>query len=905
MKHVFGGALRRAAALATATALLLSLAVGTASAAEVPATPETAVSAETSPALYTTRALDPSQYGVTVTAQTATVQPGDTITLEVTVTKDGQPVTDLAAEQISVTTWADHWNDHTDGNADAVLNNDKTLTPSVTLPSEGTYYLVTEIYDLTSDWAVLTSCTTTITVAAPSVTPDPDTPDPVPADVTVEYVPGLSEDFIMGVDISSAMAEFASGVTYQDFEGNTIDNITDFCKFLAECGVTHVRVRIWNDPYDADGNGYGGGNNDVETAVQIAEGCQAAGLKMLLDFHCSDFWCDPSKQQAPKAWKTFSLEQKADALQTFLTDSLQKIAATGADIDMVQVGNETTGGFIGETDNASVCTLFNAGAAAIRAFDPEIRVVIHITNPEKGRLTQWGKILHDNGVDYDILATSYYPYWHGSFENLQSEMQKVQTTYGKDVMVAETSYAFTLADTDGHDNTVRVGNNDTGMAYPFSVQGQASFLRDLIAAVSEAGGLGVYYWEPAWITVGDTTGLTGDAYNQQVEANKVKWEQYGSGWASSFSAEYDPDDAGVWYGGSAVDNQALFDADGAALPSAEVWKLVYTGSYNENISVDGITMPTLTIEAGDSFTLPAAIDVAYSDGTVAEPVTWNAGEQAAVNPDKAGSYTVSGTVSFSKTVNAGDYAGKTSAPVIFTLTVKAPNLLPEGDATFESVNLGNFATSGNGIKLPSNEDPMEGASCLHWYWASPTASAVNYKTHLEAGHYVFEAPAMGMAGEKVTLNLLDAQGQLLASGTPLELLGYGNWLTASMEFTLDEAADVQLQIALDIQKGGWGSVDNLYLAAAEKPAPEPEPEPSPDTTPAAPATPATRPDTTVTAAGPSATAAPAQPTATPVATVSVPQTSDSANLTLWVVLLVLSGAGLLGCGAARLVRRRR
>ena len=496
MKHVFGGALRRAAALATATALLLSLAVGTASAAEVPATPETAVSAETSPALYTTRALDPSQYGVTVTAQTATVQPGDTITLEVTVTKDGQPVTDLAAEQISVTTWADHWNDHTDGNADAVLNNDKTLTPSVTLPSEGTYYLVTEIYDLTSDWAVLTSCTTTITVAAPSVTPDPDTPDPVPADVTVEYVPGLSEDFIMGVDISSAMAEFASGVTYQDFEGNTIDNITDFCKFLAECGVTHVRVRIWNNPYDVEGNGYGGGNNDVETAVQIAEGCQAAGLKMLLDFHCSDFWCDPSKQQAPKAWKTFSLEQKADALQTFLTDSLQKIAATGADIDMVQVGNETTGGFIGETDNASVCTLFNAGAAAIRAFDPEIRVVIHITNPEKGRLTQWGKILHDNGVDYDILATSYYPYWHGSFENLQSEMQKVQTTYGKDVMVAETSYAFTLADTDGHDNTVRVGNNDTGMAYPFSVQGQASFLRDLIAAVSEAGGLGVYYWEP-------------------------------------------------------------------------------------------------------------------------------------------------------------------------------------------------------------------------------------------------------------------------------------------------------------------------------------------------------------------------------------------------------------------------
>ena len=126
---------------------------------------------------------------------------------------------------------------------------------------------------------------------------DDDTP--VEADINVEKVSNLSDDFIMGMDISSVISEFASGLTYQDFNGNEINNITDFCKLLKECGVTHIRVRVWNDPYTDDGKGYGGGNNDIDTAVEIAKGCQAAGLKMLVDFHCSDFGQIP-KQQAPK-----------------------------------------------------------------------------------------------------------------------------------------------------------------------------------------------------------------------------------------------------------------------------------------------------------------------------------------------------------------------------------------------------------------------------------------------------------------------------------------------------------------------------------------------------------------------------------------------------------------------------
>ena len=93
------------------------------------------------------------------------------------------------------------------------------------------------------------------------------------------------------------------------------------------------------------------------------------------------------------------------------------------------------------------------------------------------------------------------------------------------------------------------------------MQGQATYIRNLINAVNEAGGLGVYYWEPAWITVGDTTGLSEEAAAARYEANKKIWEEKGSGWAASYGGEYDPKDAGKWYGGSAVDNQAMFYPD--------------------------------------------------------------------------------------------------------------------------------------------------------------------------------------------------------------------------------------------------------------------------------------------------------------------------------------------------------
>lgn len=384
--------------------------------------------------------------------------------------------------------------------------------------------------------------------------------------IVIDTIPNLSSDFIMGMDISSIISEFNSGVTFKDYNGNTINNITDFCRLLADSGITHVRVRVWKNPYTDEGKGYGGGNNDVATAVKIAEGCAAAGIKMLIDFHCSDFWANSDKQKSPRLWSGQTIGSKETYLKNFISESLTAIEATGAKVAMAQVGNETTSQFIGENDAALMCRLFRAGAGVIH--EHGAKAVIHIT-PEEGNMTKWAETLQSRGVDYDILATSYYPYRHGTLDNLKNEMTTIKNTYGKDVMIAETSYAYTGADFDGYPNTIS-DESTSSIDEPFTVQGQANAMRSIISAVNEAGGLGVFYWEPAWITVGDITGKTGDELQAQIDANRVKWETYGSGWATSFAADYD-DYYAENYGGSKVDNQAMFYSDGTPTAAVKVF----------------------------------------------------------------------------------------------------------------------------------------------------------------------------------------------------------------------------------------------------------------------------------------------------------------------------------------------
>lgn len=424
-----------------------------------------------------------------------------------------------------------------------------------------------------------------------AVEEEPDNIVPAESELYVERIDGLAEDFIFGVDISTYITQKDSGVKYYDFEGNELDD-QGFFDLLADSGINYVRVRVWNDPYDADGNGYGGGNNDLEKAVRIGQWATEAGMKVSIDFHYSDFWADPSKQQAPKEWETLGIDEKAAALEAYTKDSLNTLLDAGVDVGMVQVGNETNGKFCGESEWDAMSKLFSAGSSAIRSVseekEHEMLVVLHFANPETaGRYADYAKKLDTYGVDYDVFASSYYPYWHGTLENLTSLLSDVAETYGKKVMVTETSWAATLEDGDGAGNTVCEGSNDKDLPYPISEQGQALELRAVTSAVVDVGeaGIGVFYWEPAWTPV-QTYDAGADNAEELLEQNKEIWETYGSGWASSYAAEYDPDDAGKWYGGSAVDNQALFDFTGHPRESLRTFQYVYTGTTAEPVVYD-------------------------------------------------------------------------------------------------------------------------------------------------------------------------------------------------------------------------------------------------------------------------------------------------------------------------------
>jgi arabinogalactan endo-1,4-beta-galactosidase len=389
------------------------------------------------------------------------------------------------------------------------------------------------------------------------------------------------------MDASSVLVEENSGVKYYNFDGEE----QDVFQTLAEAGVNYIRLRVWNDPYDENGNGYGGGNNDVATAIELGKRATKYGMKVCIDFHYSDFWADPKRQHAPKAWEGMSLEEKSEALYDFTKTSLSEMLDAGVDVGMVQIGNEINYGMSGETKIANVTELLKSGSSAVReisdSYNQDIQIVVHYTRIiESKKLYALVQNLEDSGVDYDTIGLSYYSFWDGSLENMQSVVKTINEEYGKNVVIAETSYCYTSEDGDGTANSLG-GVDDLVEGYPATVQGQTSMIRDVFAAANEAGASGVFYWEGTWIPVGKAT-----------EDNSAIWEEYGSGWASSYASDYDPEDAGLYYGGCSWDNQAFFDFEGHPLASLNLFKYLKYGTTLES-AVDYVPVEKKTVEKID------------------------------------------------------------------------------------------------------------------------------------------------------------------------------------------------------------------------------------------------------------------------------------------------------------------
>ena len=344
----------------------------------------------------------------------------------------------------------------------------------------------------------------------------------------LELIPGRAVLSILGADISSLKKSEDMGGVYRYPDGTQADAL----QILADSGMNYARLRVWVDPAD--------GYHDLDELLAMAPRLQAAGMKLLVDFHYSDNWADPGKQHKPAAWKELDFAALKQAVYDHTFEVVNALAAQGTPPDMVQVGNEINAGLLwpdGDYNHFdNMAALLSEGVRAVKDASPNTLVMLHIAEGGDNDLARWWlDNITRRDVPFDVIGISYYPFWHGTLAQLQFNLNDISARYDKDVIVVETAYAFTFQEDDNLPNIFSRTMATDG--YPLTPAGQRAMLRDIMAvvrAVPDGRGLGVFWWDATWTAVP------------------------GNGWDTT-----DPASGNAW------ENQALFDYDDRALPALE------------------------------------------------------------------------------------------------------------------------------------------------------------------------------------------------------------------------------------------------------------------------------------------------------------------------------------------------
>ncbi|MBR3102864.1 MAG: glycosyl hydrolase 53 family protein, partial [Lachnospiraceae bacterium] len=400
--------------------------------------------------------------------------------------------------------------------------------------------------------------------------------------------------------------------------------------------------------------------------------------------------------------------------------------------------------------------------------------------------------LKSHDVDYDVFGISYYPYWHGTMENMRDVLKDIRTQYGVETCVLETAYLSTDEDGDNFGNSVAAEEALTG--YPADPQGQAKMIRDIMSYANEAGALGVFYWEGAWVPVGS-----------DYDSNKAIWEEHGSGWASSYASKYDPQDAGKYFGGSSWDNQAMFDFAGKALPSLNVFKWVYHGT---DAPLQPLAYEEVYMESGigDAVQLPEEIAVYYNDPSVSGTMKaeWSEEDLAAIDVNTGDIYTVTGTL-------------EDGAEVTATVKVMNVNYLsdPGFDEADHSVWQVEDRGAGNTTDIQKKAaDALSDEYTFHFYSTEAIDFDVYQSVTVPAdGTYTACANVQGGdmgSDQKVCVFVKNGDKEFVSE--PVALDGWRSWKKITLpELSLKAGDEVIVGISVQGAAKGWGTIDDVEL----------------------------------------------------------------------------------------------
>ena len=332
----------------------------------------------------------------------------------------------------------------------------------------------------------------------------------------------------VGGDISLLPSYEENGTKYLDKDGRTI---SDVIAFSADNGLNAMRVRLFVDPANASSADKGQGvRQDLDYVKALGKRIKDAGMAFLLDFHYSDSWADPSKQWTPKAWLGLSDSELAQKVYDYTKDCLQQLSDAGAAPDFIQTGNEISYGMLWGAQGTNANRCYNGNAAnwprftnllkqagkACREVCPDARIILHTERiANTGALTNFYQQMLSANVDYDIIGTSYYSYYHGNLNTLNASLTQLENQFpDKQIMIVEAGYFYNWQP------TISAPGVDLSSSYPISEAGQQAFAKDLIQTLQKHSHVTGLFW---WWMEANEYGHTGSAQVTKDWYNASLW----------------------------------------------------------------------------------------------------------------------------------------------------------------------------------------------------------------------------------------------------------------------------------------------------------------------------------------------------------------------------------------------